>query len=317
MEARHVVASRACERWTGTCGGSAPRPPTCPMRVAVPGPMAVARRLRQSARARPHRRPLRLGRDERPGTAASSMASLENPRLSGHPFYEPGIIKREYCIADSFMTNGSAAHASSTPSSSARASPRSAITWISACSASTPGTSTTRPAGPCADAPRAGARLRRARDRLVHRSACRGPSRRLRFLRARAELEPDLLQHRREAPRIRANAARMRASASSCTASGRNTSKAGRNSAPARMPSASPPASPTTCATSCPSRGLVFGEWRKHGTCTGLSPEGYFALTREACETRDDSRRARRARPRPDGRRARRRAGLRRGQSRA
>ena len=30
---------------------------------------------------------------------------------------------------------------------------------------------------------------------------------------------------------------------------------------------------------------LVFGEWRKHGTCTGLSPEGYFALTREAWES--------------------------------
>ena len=29
---------------------------------------------------------------------------------------------------------------------------------------------------------------------------------------------------------------------------------------------------------------LVFGEWRKHGTCTGLSPDGYFALTREAYE---------------------------------
>ena len=33
-----------------------------------------------------------------------------------------------------------------------------------------------------------------------------------------------------------------------------------------------------------PDRGLVFGEWRKHGTCRGLSPEGYFALTRAAYE---------------------------------
>ena len=36
------------------------------------------------------------------------MASIQNPRLSGHPFYEPGIIKREFCVANSFMSNGSA-----------------------------------------------------------------------------------------------------------------------------------------------------------------------------------------------------------------
>lgn len=31
-----------------------------------------------------------------------------------------------------------------------------------------------------------------------------------------------------------------------------------------------------------PSRGLVFHQWRKHGTCSGLSPESYFELSRAA-----------------------------------
>lgn len=31
-----------------------------------------------------------------------------------------------------------------------------------------------------------------------------------------------------------------------------------------------------------PSEGLVRHEWEKHGSCSGLSPEGYFALTRQA-----------------------------------
>ena len=31
-----------------------------------------------------------------------------------------------------------------------------------------------------------------------------------------------------------------------------------------------------------PDRELVFSEWRKHGTCSGLSPAGYFATSREA-----------------------------------
>jgi ribonuclease T2 len=31
-----------------------------------------------------------------------------------------------------------------------------------------------------------------------------------------------------------------------------------------------------------PDRGLVFSQWRKHGTCTGLSQSDYFALTRAA-----------------------------------
>ena len=33
-----------------------------------------------------------------------------------------------------------------------------------------------------------------------------------------------------------------------------------------------------------PSHSLVFHEWRKHGTCSGLSPEDYFGLTRRAYE---------------------------------
>jgi ribonuclease T2 len=31
-----------------------------------------------------------------------------------------------------------------------------------------------------------------------------------------------------------------------------------------------------------PSRDLVFHQWRKHGSCSGLSPKDYFALAREA-----------------------------------
>lgn len=33
-----------------------------------------------------------------------------------------------------------------------------------------------------------------------------------------------------------------------------------------------------------PSHGLVFHQWRKHGTCSGLEPEAYFDLTRAAFE---------------------------------
>jgi ribonuclease T2 len=33
-----------------------------------------------------------------------------------------------------------------------------------------------------------------------------------------------------------------------------------------------------------PSRDLVFHEWRKHGKCSGLSPEDFFALARKAKE---------------------------------
>jgi hypothetical protein len=36
------------------------------------------------------------------------MASLGNARFSGHPYFEPGLIRRDYCMADSLMTDGSA-----------------------------------------------------------------------------------------------------------------------------------------------------------------------------------------------------------------
>ncbi len=31
-----------------------------------------------------------------------------------------------------------------------------------------------------------------------------------------------------------------------------------------------------------PSRGLIYHEWNRHGTCTGLSPQAYFAAVRKA-----------------------------------
>ncbi len=34
-----------------------------------------------------------------------------------------------------------------------------------------------------------------------------------------------------------------------------------------------------------PSRGLVRHQWRKHGSCSGLSPEAYFDLSRKALQT--------------------------------
>jgi ribonuclease T2 len=30
-----------------------------------------------------------------------------------------------------------------------------------------------------------------------------------------------------------------------------------------------------------PARGLIINEWKKHGTCTGLQPSGYFSLVRQ------------------------------------
>jgi ribonuclease T2 len=33
-----------------------------------------------------------------------------------------------------------------------------------------------------------------------------------------------------------------------------------------------------------PARGLVYHEWSAHGTCSGLSPQDYFALVRRAYE---------------------------------
>jgi hypothetical protein len=35
------------------------------------------------------------------------IETISNPRPSGHPFAEPGLVHRDYCIADSVMTNGS------------------------------------------------------------------------------------------------------------------------------------------------------------------------------------------------------------------
>jgi hypothetical protein len=34
------------------------------------------------------------------------MVSIEDPRPSGHPFTEPGLIKRDYCMGESVLTNG-------------------------------------------------------------------------------------------------------------------------------------------------------------------------------------------------------------------
>jgi hypothetical protein len=34
------------------------------------------------------------------------METLSNPRPSGHPYAEPGIVERTYCMADSMMTDG-------------------------------------------------------------------------------------------------------------------------------------------------------------------------------------------------------------------
>ena len=34
------------------------------------------------------------------------IEALHNPRPSGHPYAEPGIIERSYCMADSVMTDG-------------------------------------------------------------------------------------------------------------------------------------------------------------------------------------------------------------------
>jgi hypothetical protein len=35
------------------------------------------------------------------------MASLGNGRYSGHPFFEPGLVRSDYCVADSGVTDGS------------------------------------------------------------------------------------------------------------------------------------------------------------------------------------------------------------------
>jgi hypothetical protein len=37
-----------------------------------------------------------------------TIATIGNARPSGHPFAEPGLVKRDYCRADAVMTDGSA-----------------------------------------------------------------------------------------------------------------------------------------------------------------------------------------------------------------
>ena len=34
------------------------------------------------------------------------IETISNPRPSGHPFAEPGLVLRDYCVAESVMTNG-------------------------------------------------------------------------------------------------------------------------------------------------------------------------------------------------------------------
>jgi hypothetical protein len=35
------------------------------------------------------------------------IQTIDNPRPSGHPYAEPGLVHRDYCVADTVMTNGS------------------------------------------------------------------------------------------------------------------------------------------------------------------------------------------------------------------
>ena len=35
------------------------------------------------------------------------IQTIDNPRPSGHRFAEPGLVHRDYCVADTVMTNGS------------------------------------------------------------------------------------------------------------------------------------------------------------------------------------------------------------------
>jgi hypothetical protein len=34
------------------------------------------------------------------------ISQIGNPRPSGHPYAEPGLVKRDYCMADAVMTDG-------------------------------------------------------------------------------------------------------------------------------------------------------------------------------------------------------------------
>ena len=64
-----------------------------------------------------------------------------------------------------------------------------------------------------------------------------------------------------------------------------------------------------------PDDGLARYEWRKHGTCTGLSPGDYFAFRRQSEKPCDDPAEFPEFLRRPDIRHAGRRARLHRGQS--
>ena len=76
-----------------------------PGRVAVPGALAVDGACQNSGVL--SRIMARFAWAERnTWQRGFVMASLNNPRSSGHPFYEPGLIERSYCMADSVMTNG-------------------------------------------------------------------------------------------------------------------------------------------------------------------------------------------------------------------
>src|SRR4051812_7524708 len=37
-----------------------------------------------------------------------TIDQIDNPRPSGHPYFEPGIVHRDFCMADTVMTDGSA-----------------------------------------------------------------------------------------------------------------------------------------------------------------------------------------------------------------
>jgi hypothetical protein len=34
------------------------------------------------------------------------IQTIDSPRPSGHPYAEPGLVHRDYCVADTVMTNG-------------------------------------------------------------------------------------------------------------------------------------------------------------------------------------------------------------------
>ena len=67
---------------------------------------------------------------------------------------------------------------------------------------------------------------------------------------------------------------------SSCTACGRSSSAAGRRTAAAPTAATCPGPVANRMLDIMPSKRLVFHEYRKHGTCSGLGVDGYFDLAR-------------------------------------